>query len=76
MQLVERIDFTKAPRCWGADPTQDGVPVVVCRQNSVGQQIQAINAGAGTRARCYKSGPMIPSFIGFLTCLSALFRSR
>src|SRR2546422_4929115 len=25
---------------------------------------------------CYKSGSMIPFFIGFLTCLSAFFRSR
>ena len=31
---------------------------------------------AQERTLCYKSGPMIPFFIGFLTCLSAFFRSR
>jgi hypothetical protein len=31
---------------------------------------------APERTLCYKSGRMIPFFIGFLTCLSAFFRSR
>ena len=39
----------------------------VCRQNSVRQQIQAINANAEL---------MIPFFISPLTCLNAFFRSR
>src|SRR5262245_48719508 len=32
--------------------------------------------GAPDRPLCYKSGPMIPFFIGFLTGLSSFFRSR
>ena len=48
----------------------------VCRQNSVRQQIQAINANAGTEPLCYKFELMFPFFISFLTCLSAFFRSR
>ncbi len=45
------------------------------RQYSVRQQIQAADADAGTDPQCYKSGSMIPSFIGVLTFLNAFFHS-
>jgi hypothetical protein len=47
----------------------------VCRQYSVRQQIQAVNADAWT-VPSYQSGGMIPFFIGTLTFFNAFFRSR
>ncbi len=41
---------------------------------------QAVNSSnqvrAPERTLCYKSGPMVSFFNGFLTCLNAFFRSR
>jgi hypothetical protein len=39
------------------DRQEYGNQVVVCRQNSVRQQVQAINAGAGTDPFAINPGP-------------------
>jgi hypothetical protein len=48
-----------------------------CVSPKLRQEIESCSYGERQDGSlCYKSGPMIPSFGGFLTCLSAFFRSR